>query len=443
MRYLKTYSIFESSLSSGKFSEDMINDIKDILLELSDEDIDVSNIKEINYNPPLVDGKIEALNIDIHSNSFFTWDDIKDAILRLEEYLWRFGSGYRFDVEVTRDDDWMSLSRFIDVYGGEEFTKPGISLLIYSEEDYNKLEQDELEDLSESKWGAVGDTQDIQHHYSIYEFFEDLKSMQWGYKTKDTSDLKKWSEHFIGRGYFDKISKSVDSIFNSLSKVDLDYVGDRMLEVWDELPYEKDKKIYLAVAYGDYEKYDKDNYHKFNGLIHVGDKNDRNRKIDIIIHIIKDIIYPTIFIGSPSIPLRRTNDQIYVTDEEWNCKNFNIDNYDIEPNKEYENDDSGFNFRRRNTTTIYPSDFNKLKLYHADKVIEMHKPCLVMDIGGYSESHLTGKISLSKLEPLLDDVLETILPELDYEDIIWDKARGRRQFSDDEFYDYTLKILLK
>jgi hypothetical protein len=149
MRYLKTYNIFESSLSSGKFSEDMINDIKDILLELSDEDIDVSNIKEINYNPPLVDGKIEALNIDIHSNSFFTWDDIKDAILRLEEYLWRFGSGYRFDVEVTRDDDWMSLSRFIDVYGGEEFTKPGISLLIYSEEDYNKLDGD-LDDLLES-----------------------------------------------------------------------------------------------------------------------------------------------------------------------------------------------------------------------------------------------------------------------------------------------------
>jgi len=148
MRYLKTYNIFESS-SSGKFSEDMVNDIKDILLELSDEDIDISNIKEINYNPPLVDGKIEALNIDIHSNSFFTWDDIKDAILRLEEYLWRFGSGYRFDVEVTRDDDWMSLSRFIDVYGGEEFTKPGISLLIYSEEDYNKLDGD-LDDLLES-----------------------------------------------------------------------------------------------------------------------------------------------------------------------------------------------------------------------------------------------------------------------------------------------------
>jgi hypothetical protein len=295
-----------------------------------------------------------------------------------------------------------------------------------------------LKTYNESKWGAVGDTQDIQHHYSIYDFFEDLKSMEWGHKAKNVSELKKWSEHFIGVGYFDKISKKVDSIFKSIDKIDLDYVGDRMLEVWDELPYGKERNIYLAVAYGNYEKYDDSNYSKFNGLMYTRNDN-KDKKLNVIIHMIKDIIYPTLFIGYPSISIRKTDEQIHVTDEKWNCKNFNIDNYDIEVNKEYENGNSG----RRNTTTIYPSDFNKLKLYHVDKVIEMHKPCLVMDIGGYSESHLTGKISLSKLEPLLDDVLETILPELDYEDIIWDKARGSRQFSDDEFYDYTLKILLK
>jgi hypothetical protein len=85
-----------------------------------------------------------------------------------------------------------------------------------------------LKKYNESKWGYVGDTQDIQHHYSIYDWFEDLKSMQWSRKSINKSELKKWTEHFIGSGWYDKISDLVDNIFDSIRKVDIDYINDRM-----------------------------------------------------------------------------------------------------------------------------------------------------------------------------------------------------------------------
>jgi hypothetical protein len=296
-----------------------------------------------------------------------------------------------------------------------------------------------LKKYNESKWGSVGDTQDIQHHYSIYDWFEDLKSMQWSRKSINKSELKKWTEHFIGPGWYDKISDLVDHIFDSIRKVDIDYINDRMLEVWDELPSEKEKYVMFAVAYGDYENFDKEIDYRYNGLISVMSPQDNDRKLDVIIHIIKDIIYPTTHIGSPSIWLRRTEEQEYVTDKKWNCENFNIDNYDFKEGQEFDNGESG----RRSTTTIFKHELEKKKDYSPNKVIQMYKPCIVIEVGGYHDSHTTGKVKLSHLEPLLDDVLETILPDLNYEAVIWDKSRGKRRFTDDEFSDYTLKIILK
>jgi hypothetical protein len=275
-------------------------------------------------------------------------------------------------------------------------------------------------------------------NYSIYDWFEDLKSMQWDKKPINKSELKKWSEHFIGSGWYDKISNLVDDIYNSFKSVDIDYIRDRMLEVWDELPLEKEKRVMFAVAYGDYKNFDNELDYKYNGLMPINNINDNSRKIDIIIHIIKEIIYPTMYIGSPSVWLRRTPEQEYVTDEIWNCENFNIDNYGISEGSEFSNGLSG----RRSTTTIFKYELKEKKIYTPDKVIQMYKPCVWIEIGGY-DSHKTSKFKLSHIEPLLDDVLEIILPELNYEFIIWDKSRGKRRFEEDDFHDYTLKIILK
>jgi hypothetical protein len=299
------------------------------------------------------------------------------------------------------------------------------------------------------KWGKMTDKYfkskiiesklDLSNKYSIYDWFEDLKSMQWSRKSINKSELKKWTDHFIGGGWYYKISNLVDNIFDSIRKTDIEYVEGRMLEVWDELPSEKEKYVMFAVAYGDYENFDKEIDYRYSGLISVMSPQDDDRKLDVIIHIIKDIIYPTTHIGSPSIWLRRSREQEYVTDKKWNCENFNIDNYGFKEDQEFDNGTGG----RRSTTTIFKHELEAKRDYSPDKVIQMYKPCVVIEVGGYHDSHMTGRVKLSHLEPLLDDALETILPELDYEAIIWDKARGKRKFTDDEFSDYTLKIILK
>jgi hypothetical protein len=566
MKYLKPYKIFESN--DSKFSNKMIEVIKDICLELNDNNIE-TDIRIVEYYPPLITGVIESISVDLCSDIPYRYDDFKDVLDRLEEYCFRKGTGYSIDIEVISDNDYMSIDRFVDIYSGDEFGNGyggNISFLIYSQDDYNSISegyinesrvddkiqllkdlsldlqdkglqvniingkdghllrdprvavqtnsryssdfkdyiimivtdddnllntdlyytdtiQDFIEDLKsygmnprsmnggrnfavfkfdkwgkmtssyfesnpiiESKWGAVRDVQDIQHHYSIYDWFENLKSIQWNRKSINNSDLKKWSDHFIGSGVYQKISNLVDNIFESIRSVDYNYINDRMLEVWDELPISKDKYVMACVAYGGYENLDREIMYRYSGLLSVMNPFDDSKKLDIIIHIIKEILYPTLFIGSPSISLRKTEEQIYVTDKKWNCVNFDIDSYEFNEGEEFV--DVGFlktpgETGRRSTTTIFKSDLYKKKNYGVDKVISMYKPCLVIEIGGHNDSYRTGKISLSKLEPLLDDVLETILPDLDYEEVIWDKARGSRQFSDDEFYDYTLKILLK
>lgn len=299
-----------------------------------------------------------------------------------------------------------------------------------------------LKKYNESKWGVVGKSHDIQHQYSIYDWFEDLKSFEWGHKKTTTSELKKWSDHFIGRGVFQEINNSVDKIMQSLKKVDLDYINDRLLDVFDTLPQQKESSAYLAVAYGDYKNFTEENRRKFNGLIYVSDPDKRKERI--ILSILKDIVFPTLYIGTyPSVNLRSSDDSEYVTSEKWQCKNFNIDDYQelgIREGAKVEVEHRG----GKKEITIYDTDISTKRDYSIDKVMEMYRPCIVVDIGERgSDSIRTGKFSLKKLESSFDEVLPSILPTIDYEEVIWEFNRERRSFDTDEFHDYTLKILLK
>jgi hypothetical protein len=275
--------------------------------------------------------------------------------------------------------------------------------------------------------------------YSIYDWFEDLKRFQWAQNQKtlvNESTLEKWTEHFIGEGYWKKVSGLVDKIVKSLQKVDIEYIEDRMLDVYDTIPSNKQRWTMCCVAYGNYENHDKPNNRKYNGLLSVP-KPKEGDKLNIIISILKDIVSPTLSIGGyPSIFLRRDDEQYYVTDKKWNCANFNIDNYGIKVGDKFKGDE-------RRDVTIHSSDIKSKKDYSVDKVLDMYKPCVTINIGGYSDSYLTGKMNLRKLESDIDGVLPSILPTLDYEEVIFDVSRGNRQFDDDsDVYDYTIKILL-
>lgn len=267
--------------------------------------------------------------------------------------------------------------------------------------------------------------------YSIYEWFEDLKLMWVGRKPIDMSELKKWADHFIGENIYESVLKLVDNIFISLQKVDYNYINDRMLEVWDELPLDKEKYILGAVATYDYEN------KGYNNFLTISGTFDNSEKINVVVDIIKDIVYPTLFIGSPSIHIRRTNEQIYVTDKKWNCVNFSIDKYGFKVGDVLDNGNS----MRRKTTTIFSSDIKRKSKYSVSKIIQLYEPSLVIKIGDYVNNSVSFK--LNHIESMLEESLETILPELDYKKVIWDYSKGDRQFNvNTDIYDYSLKIIL-
>ena len=279
--------------------------------------------------------------------------------------------------------------------------------------------------------------------YGIYDWIEDLKRHDWSYSQNQTvneSSLKKWSDIFIGEGWYDKVNSLVDKMFQSIDKVDVNYINDRMFDVYDIIPSGKEKYTICCITYGDVENWDKPNNRKYNGLLSVRE-TDNKAKIRIIIHILKEIVFPTLSIGTyPSYLLRQSDDSYYVTDKKWQCQNFNIDDFKemgIEVGATFKGDE-------KRDVTIYERDIAKKKEYSIDKILGMYKPCVTINIGGYSDSHTTGKMNLLKLESDLDEVLPTILPTLDYEEVIFDVSRGNRGFDTEnyEVYDYTVKILL-
>jgi hypothetical protein len=273
------------------------------------------------------------------------------------------------------------------------------------------------------------------NNYSIYEWFEDLKKIQWKNEYINESSLKKWTEHFIGNGWYDIIKNRFLEIEKSLNKIDYEYIYDRLYEIWDDLPYKKYKSVHPSIIYGDINKYNQDLEYKFSGMMSYSEDKLKS----YIIHFVKELIYFTSFIGYPSIHLRTTKEQEYVLDEKWKCSNFNIDNFDIKSGSEYKN---GSSSQRRNTTTIYDSNINSKKNFNINKYLEMYEPCIIIDIGGYTNSHRTGKFDIYKIEDILDEKLPIILENIDYKGIVWDYSRNERRFSDTEFSDYTLKIIL-
>lgn len=280
--------------------------------------------------------------------------------------------------------------------------------------------------------------------YGIYDWIEDLKSWEWSrqqhYNVNETS-LKKWSDHFIGEGWYDKIKNHVDKVFKAFEKVDEDEIHMRMYDVYDQIPSSKEKWTMCSVAYGDLDNYDRPLRNRYNGLITVRNKTDRD-KLRIIVHILKEIVFPTLYIGSyPNVMLRQSDESYYVTDKKWQCQNFNIDDYQemgIKAGVEFDTDD----YKGRKTS-IYQHDIDKKKRYSIDKIIEMYVPAVIIEIGNRYNSIATGGINLKKMELMLDDALESILPTLDYKEVVFDHARFDRGFSDEtDIYDYTIKILL-
>jgi hypothetical protein len=363
------------------------------------------------------------------TNEFYKWAKSKDLNVKVVY----FDSNIEAHIAPMIDD------KVID-FTVKQFTKnPNDNYLILIPEDYKKYGYDKFEILDEiPKLETIFSADKIKEmDYSIYDWVEDIKSSQWRLSRSNKvneSSLRVWTEHFIGEGYWQKITSLVDKMFNSLSKVDIETVNDRMYDVYDEIPSAKQKYSILSIAYGNYENHDKPNKNKYNGLISVMNVNEES-KLRIVKHILIDIISPTLDIGGyPGTMLRISDEQYYVTDRKWNCANFDIDNYTFKDGDEFPGDE------KRSFRTY---DIDMKRKYSVDKVLDMYRPAISINIGGHDNSHLTGKMNLKKLESDIDETLLSILPELDYEEVVFDMARFDRVFDDNtDINDYSFKILL-
>lgn len=258
--------------------------------------------------------------------------------------------------------------------------------------------------------------------YSIFDFYDYLRNNHWS--NTDISTLERWTDHFVGAGWWQKIKSHVDRMFQILSEVDLNHIKDAMLEIYDTLPDEKEKNIYCAVIYGDYEKINDSNEYKYGGTMPIFESDDMKRKSYILHNIIFEIVKPTVSyskITGDDIEFRLTPESYYVTDKKWQCQNFDFSQF----------------------TALKDYERNSLKFYSPENVLSMYQPGVVIDIGGWS-SVGTGQMSLLDLEKELDDRIDLITAELDYEEVLWPFSRKERYFDTSRpIYDYTLKILLK
>jgi hypothetical protein len=267
---------------------------------------------------------------------------------------------------------------------------------------------------------------DVMHEKSIFDWIEDLKSDNWN--PKNIERHKIWTEHFVGEGWWNKITSHVDKIFEVLREVNLNHINDAMLDTFDTIPEQKQRNIYTAVLYGDYEKINDSNDLKFNGTMPIMDLNDKNRKDYVIISILISMVYPTLYYSrfKENAMLRDTKESEYVTDEKWQCQNFDFEQF-------------------HKTGHLRDYEFSKVQKYSPENVLSMYRPGIVINIGGWgSDSIHTGEMYLDDLEEALDAAIEVVESEVDYEEVIWPYTRGERHYDTSKpIYEYDLKILLK
>jgi hypothetical protein len=122
MKHLKSYKLFES------ISTDIKADIEDMLLELTDYQIEY-NVTELKYYKDGIKGE-DCLRVYIKDNQdrFFRLEDIMDVLLRIKDYLKE--SDYSIDLGIPNSDDYLDIDYFMKEFSGDELYN--LNIFIYN-----------------------------------------------------------------------------------------------------------------------------------------------------------------------------------------------------------------------------------------------------------------------------------------------------------------------
>jgi len=132
MKHIIEYKHYESvnvdrEYYYPKFTEEFVNNIKDMSLELSDSGCSI-NIVEVRYNRWQDDKRYDSLSIDIDSEGdFIDYDILEQTISSIKSIADE--QNMNVDIEIVSEDEYITSDEFIENYGGEELSK--VSIIIW------------------------------------------------------------------------------------------------------------------------------------------------------------------------------------------------------------------------------------------------------------------------------------------------------------------------
>ena len=295
MKHIKKYKIFESENKVYEY-DDIHHTLMQYFQDFKDED-DYNEWDLLFYKWAYV--------VQIHRN----WKDYGEYV---DDIKLKTG----FIPIIERAIKWMETKgyscdlKFYGYWSGKH-TPQNITLDQITE--FELAHQDYFE-LAFKKDGDLKLLESLEENYDIYDFFEELKDYSYTSKVFNKDRVKDLSNRFIGDGIFERVVKLVDSIFNSLEEVNIEDIEEGMLDIFDEY-HDVDRRVMLCVFHSDLE-----DIKKFNATLGIGSKDWPNldgSKPRIICNILRDMIYPTLFIGYPSIRLRFQNVEQLVKDKKY------------------------------------------------------------------------------------------------------------------------------
>lgn len=255
--------------------------------------------------------------------------------------------------------------------------------------------------------------------YSIIDFYYDLHH----YYDKNI-DLEYYSEIFLGKGIYKRISDFVDSMIEKFEGIHTEDIESKLTEITDYIDSDLKYNVSFVILYSNWKDSEKEAEVKFNGALFLK-KNPELEKERIIKDIIRSIIYPTIevFFSNTSFYIRKTKEEIYVLDEKYNCKNFDIRNFDI------------FNTKEFNKISKYTN----LEEYNIDRFFKCYVPSVYIEF----DSNTVFDV-LQDFEEKLDNSLPRIFSLIPHEKFIWDRSRFSRKFNEkNKISNYIVKVILK
>jgi len=182
MRYLKSYKLFESK------STDMKADIKDMLLELTDYQIEY-NTSDINYYKDGVN-PTDCLRVYIKDNKdrFFRLEDIMDVLLRIKDYL--KDSDYSIDLGIPNSDDYLDIDYFMKEFSGEELYN--LNIFIYNNPRISPFKRKYTltgNDLFESRF--VSKFEELKEViFTIKDICQEFKDNNCNYQIEPSNDIR-------------------------------------------------------------------------------------------------------------------------------------------------------------------------------------------------------------------------------------------------------------